>query len=66
MNYDPMQHLTVDQQAEVDKANAKARTKPLPVSKVAALEAFNVLVSNYGIVPLNQYWQTVEKRLKGE
>jgi len=66
MNYEPMQHLTADQQAALDAANAKARIKPPPVTKQAALEAFDVLVSNYAIVPLNQFWVTVGKRLRGE
>ena len=66
MNYQPLQHLTPEQQAGIDAANAQVRSKPQPVSKAQALASLEVLISNYAIVPLNEHWTNVAKRIRGE
>ena len=66
MNYEPCQHLSPDQQAEIDKACDKERKKLVPVSKATALASLEVLISNYAIIPINEHWKNVERRIRGE
>ena len=66
MTLEPMQHLTAEQQAGIDRANALVRNKAQPVSKATALASLEILISNYSITPLNEHWVNIQKRIRGE